>query len=230
MWCIVYNVEHCSFVYWISCVFSFDLFLISRRLMVRVVRAGSKMLKYICIVCRYIDEFSDLFDRPNVNSDQVVSHPINAFLLVKHLSADWERVRHLLTTNLGAGNFKQRDGFPQTTWRFSSNNVTVVPTLRKHCRNQHPSTLHSVRSRFYNQLSKHKTKKSCPRNRFLSWTKGEKMFKALKKSNMTFLESYSFFFSNFKKKWKKIEKRIFSNSAAEIFPSARRRLKPRMNF
>lgn len=35
--------------------------------------------------------------------ERLVSHPINAFLLVKHLSADWENLRRFLMYDLGAG-------------------------------------------------------------------------------------------------------------------------------
>ncbi|OWA51234.1 Prolyl 4-hydroxylase subunit alpha-2 [Hypsibius exemplaris] len=63
-----------------------------------LVKAEKQKMEFIE---KYIDDFSSLFDQPEVNSDKVVAHPVNAFLLVKHLSSDWQRVRHLLMTNLG---------------------------------------------------------------------------------------------------------------------------------
>lgn len=66
----------------------------------------------------YIAQFTDVYDKPGVDVEKVVSHPINAFLLVKHLSADWEHLKRFLTYDLGAGRISMIMVTTSTTMPF----------------------------------------------------------------------------------------------------------------
>ncbi|OWA51232.1 Prolyl 4-hydroxylase subunit alpha-2 [Hypsibius exemplaris] len=50
---------------------------------------------------QYIDKFNDIFEASDADADRIVSHPVNAFLLVKHLTVDWEQLRRFLEFDVG---------------------------------------------------------------------------------------------------------------------------------
>ena len=55
------------------------------------------------LICRYIDDFASVYEQPDVDPIKVVSHPVNAFKLVKHLSVDWNNLKKFISLDLGGG-------------------------------------------------------------------------------------------------------------------------------
>ncbi|XP_055356153.1 LOW QUALITY PROTEIN: prolyl 4-hydroxylase subunit alpha-1-like [Paramacrobiotus metropolitanus] len=56
----------------------------------------------IAAIENYIQQFTDVYELPGADVERLVSHPVNAFLLVKHLSADWENLKRFLLYDMGA--------------------------------------------------------------------------------------------------------------------------------
>lgn len=59
-----------------------------------------------CFFCtRYLEEYESIYQEASADVTKYLANPINAYLLVKRLTADWKQVEGVMTQNVGPGVF-----------------------------------------------------------------------------------------------------------------------------
>lgn len=58
----------------------------------------------LIIHCRLSREYNKLYRAAGNDVETFLSNPVNAFLLVKRLTADWKVAEHLIDASYGRGN------------------------------------------------------------------------------------------------------------------------------
>ena len=56
------------------------------------------------LFCSFLEEYESLYEEASTNVGKYIANPINAYLLVKRLTADWKQVEGVMTQNTGPGN------------------------------------------------------------------------------------------------------------------------------
>jgi len=55
------------------------------------------------IVHSFLEEYENLYQEASSDVSKYLANPVNAFLLVKRLTADWKQVEGVMTQNTGPG-------------------------------------------------------------------------------------------------------------------------------